>query len=172
MQQTDLFDQPPSRAPIERVHGAPFERGNPQSQAGAMRILPYLNTARFKVFEFIKAHPRCCDRDIVVQLDMNPNTVRPRRVELERAGLIRAAGLVKTPDKHADATGWVVTGKEYPTPFPKTDFNLARARSERPTPARFKGAASYFKRVSALSGEAPPPDAVIVLKWITKQGVE
>lgn len=141
----------------------PYEVGNEASREGAERIAPFVGTARYRVFEFIQKNPGCCDRDIVLTLGMNPNTVRPRRVELERAGLIKPIGLTKTPDKDSEATAWGVTGDAYPDPWPSTDFKFARVRAARPTPAEFRMAARELK------GLAMSDSTRKVVEWIESQ---
>jgi transcription initiation factor IIE alpha subunit len=40
----------------------------------------------------IRGEEGATDEEIAIALDMNPSTARPRRVELERAGLIKKSG--------------------------------------------------------------------------------
>lgn len=141
----------------------PYESGNENSREGAERIAPFVKTARYRVYKFIQEHPRCCDRDIVLMLGMNGNTVRPRRVELERAGLIKPVGLTKTPDKDADATAWEATGEPYPDPWPTTDFTFAKVRSERPTPVQF------HKAVMELESFPLSDETSKVVNWLRSQ---
>ena len=49
--------------------------------------------------------PRSTDEQIAEGLNMNPSTVRPRRLELERAGRIEPAGASKTRSGRR-AVGW------------------------------------------------------------------
>ena len=58
-----------------------------------------------KVYAFIAEHPGVTDERIAESLGMNPSTVRPRRLELERAGRIEAAGASKTRSGRR-AVGW------------------------------------------------------------------
>lgn len=137
--------------------GIPFERGVPGSAKGADKIRPYVKTARYRVWDYIRRNPGCCDQEIRDGLDMSPNTVRPRRVELERAGLIRPRGLTKTKDKNADATAWESTGDPWPIPWPNIGFTFAKARSIRPTPAEFTEALGDIVRArDALTKTGQP----------------
>lgn len=76
MTQPDLFDQPPS------VH-------TPTSQEAAERIAPHTITLRQMVYDLIESDGPICDEQIANQLELNPSTARPRRRELQKAGLIR-----------------------------------------------------------------------------------
>ena len=62
------------------------------SRAAAEAMGALAGTLRERVYVFICEHPKSCDERIARGLGMNPSTERPRRIELERAGLIRADG--------------------------------------------------------------------------------
>lgn len=80
-----LFDSPPP----------PCQRHSDTSRAAALRIEPRAGTMRRVVLD----HLRACkgggatDEELQVALHMNPSTQRPRRIELEKGGLIRKAGI-------------------------------------------------------------------------------
>ena len=166
-----MAKMPVKRKKLTHV-GLPYQRQSSASQAAATRFKPYVKTARYKVYEFIQRHPHCCDRDIVLGLPMNPNTVRPRRVELERMGLIRADGLTITPDTKADATAFVVTNKPWPDPWPSTKFTYRKTRSERPTPEEFQVAVDELKEAQRQAKRYNRPFAAEtdkIIDWIERQ---
>ena len=71
-------------------------------------IKPCAATLREKAFDAIKAHPQgITDEAGSTFSGMNPNTWRPRRLELEKAGRIVAAGTAKTRSGRKAVT-WVV----------------------------------------------------------------
>lgn len=56
-----------------------------------------LNALQRKVLDFIAWRPNgATDEEIAHELEMNPSTVRPRRIELARRGLIVEAGTRQT----------------------------------------------------------------------------
>jgi hypothetical protein len=71
---------------------APSVAGSPTSAAAADAMEPdTLNALQRRVYEFVSSRPST-DEEIADRLEMNPSTVRPRRVELVRRGLIAADG--------------------------------------------------------------------------------
>lgn len=70
-------------------------------------IQPSAANLREKVLDCIKLHPQgITDEKIAELLKMNPSTQRPRRLELEKAGRIVAAGTGKTRSGRKAVT-WV-----------------------------------------------------------------
>lgn len=60
-------------------------------------IQPSAANLREKVLDCIRAHPQgITDEQIATLTSLNPNTARPRRLELEKAGRIVASGTSKT----------------------------------------------------------------------------
>lgn len=60
-------------------------------------IKPSVANLREKVLECIAKHPQgITDEKIADLTGLNPNTARPRRLELEKAGRIVASGTAKT----------------------------------------------------------------------------
>jgi transcription initiation factor IIE alpha subunit len=57
-----------------------------------------------RVYEFICWRPST-DEEISIELGMNPSTVRPRRIELARRGLLAEAGTRRTASGRM-ATVW------------------------------------------------------------------
>lgn len=74
------------------VEAPPYIVHNETSRAAAVSIRPVAGTLRARVLEAIERHGPLTDEAGCELTGMNPSTWRPRRVELERAGLIRAAG--------------------------------------------------------------------------------
>jgi transcription initiation factor IIE alpha subunit len=75
---------------------APSVNGSATSAAAADSLGPAtLNAMQRRVYEFICRTPST-DEEIADELSMNPSTVRPRRGELARRGLIVEAGTRRT----------------------------------------------------------------------------
>ncbi len=71
-------------------------------------IKPSADACRQKVYECIVANPQGVHDEKIAELTgLLPNTARPRRLELERAGRIVAAGSAKTRSGRKAVT-WVV----------------------------------------------------------------
>jgi hypothetical protein len=124
-------------------------------------------TKRFQVYQYIVDHPGVSDKDIQTALDMNPNTQRPRRIELETVGLIAPVG------EDAYATGRVLyraTGKEYPIEAPP-GFWRSRMREHRaahPTPEEIKATVEVMRKAYHVIPDFPK-EAVKVLRWLAAQ---
>lgn len=84
-------DLPLFRPAPKRVEAPPFVHGSETSREAAVAIRPVAGTLRALVLETITASP-CHDEEGAERAGMNPSTWRPRRVELEQAGLIRKVG--------------------------------------------------------------------------------
>ena len=153
------------------TESAPFEKHSAGSRRAAQKIAPYLRTARYRVYEYIRDHPGCSDQDITKDLSMNPKTVAPRRRELEEHSLIRPDGLTLSP-KGAETCSWTTTGRPYPDPFPNTQFTAAKLRAERPAPDEFREAAEQvLVACDAMRANGTPfSDAAMrVFRWMSKQ---
>jgi hypothetical protein len=153
--------------------GVPFQKHSPSSKQAAVGAKPYLKGWRYKVWKYIHDHPRCTDKHIVIGLQMNPNTARPRRVELESAGLIRPDGQTKTPSG-SEGVAWVVTDKPYPNDWKKVErrSDMRQRRAERPTAAEFATAVEVMREAHKLmkaQGKPFPPEAVKVCRWLARQ---
>jgi hypothetical protein len=85
--QPSLF-VPQVRRPVE---APPYQNQVETSRAAAVSIRPVAGTLRARVLDAIAAAP-CTDEEGCLATGMNPSTWRPRRVELEAAGLVRKAG--------------------------------------------------------------------------------
>lgn len=88
----------------------PFQRHSETSRAAAESMEPAANTLRFKVLDAIRASCGAgyTDEELQVGLKMAANTERPRRRELERAGLIRDSGQTRPTLSGRAAVVWVV----------------------------------------------------------------
>ena len=84
---------------------APSVNGSATSAATADSLAPAtLNAMQRRVYEFICWRPST-DEEISIELGMNPSTVRPRRIELARRGLLAEAGTRRTASGRM-ATVW------------------------------------------------------------------
>jgi hypothetical protein len=84
---------------------APSVNGSATSAAAADSLGPAtLNAMQRRVYEFICWRPST-DEEIAHELGMNPSTVRPRRIELARRGLLAEAGKRRTESGRM-ATVW------------------------------------------------------------------
>lgn len=93
---------------------APFQPHSASSRAAAKKIAPHLKSIRYRIYCFIDKNPGVTDDEIREHLDLNQNTARPRRIELERKGLVAWNGGVRVGHLGATALLWEVTGMEYP----------------------------------------------------------
>jgi len=78
---------------------APSVNGSPTSAAAADSLTPAtLNAMQRRVYEFLKwrGDTGATDEEIQIELEMNPSTQRPRRVELARKGLVVECGSRRT----------------------------------------------------------------------------
>lgn len=100
MKQLSLFDQPPKRI-------IPPHNGTPTSQAAAERIEPNASSLRALVLDYIRTSGGATDEEIQVALGMAGNTERPRRRELEQAGLIQDSGTTRRTASGRMAVVWV-----------------------------------------------------------------
>lgn len=69
----------------------------PTSHLAAARVLPKTGTQRALILAALQARPANGYTDVEIQhlLDLGPNSERPRRVELVRAGWVRDTGAVR-----------------------------------------------------------------------------
>ena len=86
---------------------APSVNGSATSAAAADSLDgKTLNALQRRVYEFICRRPST-DEEIANELEMNPSTVRPRRIELARRGLVVESGTRRTSSGRM-ATVWRV----------------------------------------------------------------
>ena len=98
--QLHLFDRSPE---------PPAQRHSATSKAAAENIKPARPTLRARVLELIRASGSAGLTDDQIQslTGMNPSTQRPRRIELQEAGLIRDSGKTRPTRSKRQATVWV-----------------------------------------------------------------
>lgn len=89
MTQLILFDSPPAHTLSER---APRQSHSPTSVRAASQITPHLGRLQNAVLAYIREHGPVSDNEIIAGMNGNPSSLRPRRVELQRHGLIAAVG--------------------------------------------------------------------------------
>jgi DNA-binding MarR family transcriptional regulator len=76
---------------------APAQQHSPTSVAAAESLTPEdLNDGQRRVLAYLKEHGPATDEQIIAGTGMNPNTARPRRVELVRRGLVVNGGEGRT----------------------------------------------------------------------------
>lgn len=145
----------------------PFQKGNAASLAAAKSFQKKAPGARRRVFDYIRANPRSTDKDQQTGLSMNPNTQRPRRIELENAGHIRPDGV---DTKGTGRVVFVLTDKPYPKKPPKGYWksSMRAVRAVQPTPQEFTEAVKVLKQARKVLGKFPP-EALKVFRWIAKQ---
>ena len=153
--------------------GVPYQKQSGASKQAAKNAKVFAPTKRLQVWEFIRDHPRSSDQHIQSGLDMNPNTQRPRRVELESAGLIRPDGQTITP-KGSDGVAYVITDKPYPDDWSKVErrSDMRRRRAEKPTAREINVTVEMMREAYKLMkshGKPVPPEAVKVLQWLARQ---
>lgn len=88
---------------------APAQRHSPTSVAAAEAIEPHSDTLRARVLEVIRlsADEGLTDEQIGERTGIGLNTVRPRRRECEKAGLIVKADFTRATNSGRAAQVWV-----------------------------------------------------------------
>lgn len=88
------------------------------SRTSLAAAVAYANTApsaRRRVFDLLeRVADGLTDEQVQEALCMSSNTQRPRRVELQRAGLVHDSGRTRATHSGAQAVVWVVTGQRFP----------------------------------------------------------
>jgi len=87
------------------------------SKAAGRRAIPNMTGQRKRIRNLLaERYPGgLTDEEIAVRLDMSPNSVRPRRVELMRMSAVCDSGLTRKTDSGSKAVVWCLTGREYYT---------------------------------------------------------
>ncbi len=84
-----LFDpEPAERFPPAQAHSA-------TSVLAAAAIAPHRATQRDRILAYLAMYPST-DQELAQRLGMDPSSVRPRRIELERDGLVTGFGSRRT----------------------------------------------------------------------------
>lgn len=91
---------------------APFVRRSRTSREAAVSITPHVPSLQVRVLDYIKAHGPVTDAQIIDGLDLSPNSVRPRRIELTQLGLVRQNGTVRQPNGRNAATWAVISDSQ------------------------------------------------------------
>lgn len=91
------------------LFAAPAQQHSVTSRAAADSLDgKVLNALQRRVLDFIAWRPNgATDEEIASELEMNPSTVRPRRIELARRGMIVEGGSRRTTSGRM-ATVWKV----------------------------------------------------------------
>lgn len=90
----------------------PRQRHSATSEAAAMAIAPSAANLRRRILVRIidAAENGLTDHEIETATGLRGSTVRPRRRELQRAGLICDSGLTRPTDSGREAVVWVSSG--------------------------------------------------------------
>jgi len=89
--------------------GAPFVAGSSTSEAAAEAIEEGRATLRYKVYKYLldQGQLGAIDQEMQDDLNMDPSTQRPRRVELVRAGKVKDSGKKRLTRSLRWAVVWV-----------------------------------------------------------------
>jgi hypothetical protein len=89
----------------------PFQAHSTTSQSSARAIAPDARSLREQVYALLKREQLftrgLTDEEIAFRLSMNPSTERPRRIELQRAGLVIDSGERRKTKSGREAVVWV-----------------------------------------------------------------
>lgn len=87
----------------------PCQAHSPTSREAAVAIEPRSETLRRAVLEFIRSRGEtgATDEECQEGLAMNPSTQRPRRIELQQAGLVHDSGRTRLTKSGRKAVVWV-----------------------------------------------------------------
>lgn len=87
---------------------APAQSHSPTSLAAAASIEPRLGKLQLKVLAYLQATPEgATDEEMQTALAMGSNTQRPRRRELQLAGLLKDSGRTRPLRSGKDAAVWI-----------------------------------------------------------------
>jgi len=109
--QKTFFDPPAKRTATP----APAIAVRPEtSRKAAQKIRPRIGRLQARVFEFIRDRGPLgvTDEELVESLNMSPNTLRPRRVELRNIGAIIDSGRRRPTRSGRDAAIWILAKGE------------------------------------------------------------
>jgi transcription initiation factor IIE alpha subunit len=91
---------------------APAVRGSVTSAAAADSLTPAtLNAMQRRVYDLLvwRGETGATDEEMQAELEMSPNTQRPRRIELARRGMIVESGSTRRTASGRMAVVWKVT---------------------------------------------------------------
>lgn len=87
----------------------PHQRHSNTSREAAVKVASKSKTLREKVFAYLEARPEgATDDEIQVDLDMQSDTERPRRRELQKAGRVVDSGYVRNTRSGRSAVVWKI----------------------------------------------------------------
>ena len=88
----------------------PAQRGSPTSEAAATLIAPTAGTLRAQVLAHLRERGSAgaTDEQMQIALAMNPSTQRPRRIELEKLGLVLRTAQTRKTASGRDAVVFIV----------------------------------------------------------------
>lgn len=101
MIQRSIFDPPP-----------PAQRHSYTSRGAADHIAGKAGTLRARLYDWLAARGEqgATDEEAALALGMGGSTARPRRIELQRRGLVRDSGRTRPTQAGLQAVVWVVVG--------------------------------------------------------------
>jgi hypothetical protein len=90
---SDYYREPEAVLPLF-LKAPPAQRHSVTSRAAAASLTPAKLTGdRLRIYRYLRTRPDgATDEEIAAALAMNANTERPRRVELQKIGMIRLSG--------------------------------------------------------------------------------
>lgn len=93
--------------------GAPYQQHSDTSKAAAERILPHMSKQRRRVYLYLelRGEDGATDEEVCDALKMSGSSVRPRRVELVRDGLVEDSGIRQVCESGREAVVWRITGQ-------------------------------------------------------------
>ena len=90
---SDYYPAPEAVLPLF-LKPPPAQRHSETSRAAAASLTPAKLTGdRLRIYRYLRSRPDgATDEEIAAALAMNANTERPRRIELQKIGMIRLSG--------------------------------------------------------------------------------
>lgn len=115
------IDYLPPRVMLPTPPLPPAQAHSATSVAAAMSVVDRTGAMRERVLAYLKAREGgATDEEMQDALGMNPNTQRPRRIELVQAGLVVGVGTGTTRSGRS-ATTWFASEKAPTKPIEKKD---------------------------------------------------
>ena len=93
---------------MARVMTAPYVKHSGTSKAAAKEIEPHMTDLQRQLLTWLRNNGPATDREMQGWIPMDPNTQRPRRVELVRLGLVRDTGEKRKTRSGRSAVVWEV----------------------------------------------------------------
>ncbi len=104
--QADALDRMATRPPVRALAPAPA----PLVAVTPLMATPLAQAQRARLHAWLAAHPGATNEEIAAGADLTPAAVRPRRRELEAAGLVRKVDLEGRTRAGRRAARWEVVG--------------------------------------------------------------